>query len=92
MTRYNRAQPIPERLKALDELHSSGIRTYAMIAPMLPVAEDLPNYLEGKVDYILLDRKKKNRECLIGPLSEILLPIKYYKHQSNYLNLLQKSV
>lgn len=50
------APPIPERLRALDELHRSGMRTYAMIAPMLPGAEDLPKYLEGKVDYILLDR------------------------------------
>src|SRR5512137_98268 len=33
-----------------------GIRTYAMIAPMLPGAEDLPDLLQGKVDRILLDR------------------------------------
>jgi DNA repair photolyase len=50
------APPVLERLKALDELHRSGIKTYAMIAPMLPGAEDLPGCLEGKVDYILLDR------------------------------------
>src|SRR5512135_3161952 len=28
------APSIPERLRALDELHRSGIKTYAMIAPM----------------------------------------------------------
>ncbi len=50
------APPIPERLRALDELHRSGIKTYAMIAPMLPGAEDLPGRLAGKVDYVRLDR------------------------------------
>jgi DNA repair photolyase len=50
------APPIMERLSALDELHRSGIKTYAMIAPMLPGAEALASALEGKVDYILVDR------------------------------------
>jgi len=48
--------PITERLRALDELHRSGIKTYAMVAPLLPGAEDLGKYLAGKVDYILVDR------------------------------------
>jgi len=50
------APPIPERLRALEELHRSGIRTYAMIAPMLPGAEALAGILPGKVDYLLADR------------------------------------
>jgi DNA repair photolyase len=50
------APPVGERLNALDELHRSGIRTYAMIAPVLPGAEALGNALEGKVDYIIVDR------------------------------------
>ncbi len=50
------APPIAERLRALEELHRSGIQTYAMIAPILPGAEDLPGCLEGKVEYIRLDR------------------------------------
>ncbi len=50
------APPIPERLRALGELHRLGIRTYAMIAPILPGAEPLPKHLDGKVDYILMDR------------------------------------
>lgn len=54
------APPIMERLRTLDELHRSGIKTYAMIAPILPGAEDLPIYLEGKVDYILVDRMNYN--------------------------------
>jgi len=54
------APPIMERLRALDELHRSGINTYAMIAPVLPGAETLPKYLEGKVDYILVDRMNYN--------------------------------
>jgi len=50
------APPVKERLNTLDELHQNGIRTYAMIAPILPGAETLPNVLEGKVDYIIVDR------------------------------------
>ena len=50
------APPIKERLSTLDELHRSGIRTYAMIAPILPEAETLADALEGKVDYIIIDR------------------------------------
>jgi DNA repair photolyase len=48
--------PINDRIKALDELHKAGIRTYAMIAPMLPGAEGLVELLKGKVDYVLIDR------------------------------------
>lgn len=50
------APPIHERINTLDILHQAGVRTYAMIAPILPGAEDLIYYLNGKVDYILVDR------------------------------------
>jgi DNA repair photolyase len=50
------APSIKERIKALEELHLAGIRTYAMIAPMLPGAEELAAQLSGKVDYVLVDR------------------------------------
>ena len=50
------APPIQERINALAELHRSGIRTYAMIAPVLPGAENLVKLLSGSVDYILVDR------------------------------------
>jgi DNA repair photolyase len=50
------APPIESRLNALDELHRSGLRTYAMIAQLLPGAEDLVAKLKGKVDHILVDR------------------------------------
>jgi DNA repair photolyase len=50
------APPIKERLRALEELHKAGIRTYAMIAPMLPGAENLAEILAGKVDYVNIDR------------------------------------
>ena len=50
------APPIQERIKALDELHSAGISTFAMIAPMLSKAEGLPVELKGKVDHVLVDR------------------------------------
>jgi len=54
------APPIKDRLNALDVLHRAGIRTYAMIAPMLPGAESLAEALEGKVDYIIVDRMNYN--------------------------------
>ncbi len=50
------APPIAERIRALDELHKAGVRTYAMIAPILPGAVGLAELLVGKVDYVLVDR------------------------------------
>jgi DNA repair photolyase len=50
------APPIADRIAALDELHKAGIRTYAMIAPVLPGAEGLAALLKGKIDYVLIDR------------------------------------
>lgn len=50
------APPISERIRVLGELHQAGIRTYAMLAPVLPGCEDLPELLAGKVDYVFLDR------------------------------------
>ena len=50
------APPIKERVRALDELHQAGIRTYAMIAPILPNAENLAEILAEKVDYVMFDR------------------------------------
>jgi DNA repair photolyase len=51
-----KAPPIGERIRTLHELHQSGIKTYAMIAPILPGTEFLIKDLEGKVDYILIGR------------------------------------
>jgi len=48
--------PIRQRIEALEKLHSMGIRTFAMIAPLLPKAEGLVPQLRGKVDYVLIDR------------------------------------
>jgi DNA repair photolyase len=50
------APPIRERVRALDELHQAGIRTFAMIAPILPNAESLAEILAGKVVSVILDR------------------------------------
>jgi DNA repair photolyase len=50
------APPIGDRLAALEQLHRSGIRTFAMIAPLLPGAEALPQFLAGKVDSVIIDR------------------------------------
>jgi DNA repair photolyase len=48
--------PIAERIKVLHELHSAGIKTFVMIAPMLPGAEKLMSILPGKVDFVRIDR------------------------------------
>jgi DNA repair photolyase len=50
------APPIEDRIAALDTLHRAGIRTYAMIAPVLPGAEGLAELLKGKTDYVIIDR------------------------------------
>ena len=50
------APSIKERIHALDVLHSRGIQTFAMIAPILPGAEGLVEELADKVDHILIDR------------------------------------
>jgi DNA repair photolyase len=49
------APPISARLQALDELHQAGIKTFAMIAPLLPGAEGLVEALTGKVERVVLD-------------------------------------
>jgi DNA repair photolyase len=50
------APSVKERIQALGELRLAGIRTFAMIAPMLPKAEKLATDLSGTVDYVLIDR------------------------------------
>jgi len=50
------APPISKRIEALANLHSEGIRTFAMIAPILPGAERLVSILKDKVEYMILDR------------------------------------
>ena len=47
---------IQKRIEALAILHSEGIRTFAMIAPILPGAEGLVSELKGRVDNVLIDR------------------------------------
>ncbi len=59
------APSIKDRLDALDGLHQAGIRTYAMIAPMLPGAEGLAETLEGKVDYVIVDRMNYNHAAWV---------------------------
>jgi DNA repair photolyase len=50
------ASPVNERIEALMHLHAEGIRTFAMVAPILPGAEGLVSVLKGKVDYVIVDR------------------------------------
>lgn len=50
------APPIARRVEALAILHSQGVRTFVMVAPMLPNADGLADMLKGKVDHALIDR------------------------------------
>jgi DNA repair photolyase len=50
------APPIAKRVEALGILHSEGIATFVMIAPMLPGAEALVGMLKDRVDHVLIDR------------------------------------
>jgi DNA repair photolyase len=51
-----KAPPVEKRIEALGILHAEGIRTFAMIAPMLPGAGELADMLKGRVDHVLIDR------------------------------------
>ena len=51
-----KAPPIQERIRALEKIHNEGIKTFAMVAPVLPGAKELFQKLKGKVDYVILDR------------------------------------
>jgi DNA repair photolyase len=57
--------PISVRINALNELHKSGIKTSAMIAPILPGAEKLINLLASIVDSIVVDRMNYNNANFI---------------------------
>jgi len=50
------APPSGKRIEALAKLRSEGIKTFAMVAPILPGAEGLVSALKGKVEYVILDR------------------------------------
>jgi len=51
------AAPVIERLKALERIHSSGIKTYAFIGPLLPGnPEKLVADLCGLVNKVFIDR------------------------------------
>jgi len=50
------APPSSKRIEALADLCSEGIRTFAMIAPILPGAEGLVGALKGKVDHVVVDK------------------------------------
>ncbi len=50
------APPIAARVEALAKLHAAGIKTFVMVAPLLPGAEGLVDMLKGKVDHVLIDR------------------------------------
>ncbi len=50
------APSVNERINALKSLHADGVKTFAMIAPLLPGAEKLPRQLARAVDFVLVDR------------------------------------
>ncbi len=59
------APSIMARLRAIESLYQNGIKTYVMIAPILPEAENLIRILAGKVDYIIIDRMNYHHADMI---------------------------
>lgn len=58
------SSPPERRLKALETLHSSGIRTYGFIGPILPELTNLESVftaLQGKVDFVMAE--SLNMKC-----------------------------
>jgi len=47
---------VKERIETLEKLHSVGVKTFAMIAPLLPKAEGLVAQLSRRVHYVLVDK------------------------------------
>lgn len=81
------APSIMERLRTIESLHQNGIKTYVMIAPILPEAEKLIRILAGEVDYIIIDRMNYRHADII-----------YNKHgwreknTSEYFNLIKSRI
>lgn len=50
------APPIRKRIDALAELHGENVKTFVMIAPILPGVDGLVGALKGKVEYVIIDR------------------------------------
>ncbi len=50
------APPIQKRVEALAAFHAGGVKTFVMVAPVLPGAEGLPSLIDGNAGYALVDR------------------------------------
>ncbi len=50
------APSVKQRIETLERIHCAGVKTFAMIAPLLPKTEELVIQLRGKVDYVLIDK------------------------------------
>ncbi len=84
------APPVGDRIAALDTLHAAGIRTYAMVAPVLPGAEGLAALLKGKIDYVLIDRMNyhyADRVYKKYNLTDKLSDEYYFKIQKEFASL-----
>jgi len=50
------APPVEKRIEALGILHAAGIRTFVMVAPILPGFREIVGLVKGKIDRALIDR------------------------------------
>jgi DNA repair photolyase len=88
------APPIAARIDSLAKLHAAGIRTFAMIAPMLPGAEGLADVLIGKIDRLLLDRMNYHHADAIyrkNGLMEFLGPEYYDETADNIMSVCRQA-
>ena len=51
-----RASSIQKRIRALEKIHRENVKTFVMIAPVLPEAEALVEKLKNKANYVILDK------------------------------------
>ena len=83
------ATPVEERMRALQQIHSLGIRTFAFVGPLLPGnPQRLIQRLEGKVDEVLIDkmnyiRSVRDLYLKLGFQKEMTDP--FFSHQKERL-------
>ena len=89
------ATPVKERLKALEKIHSLGIKTFAFIGPLLPGnPEKLIEDLKEKVDKVFIDKMNylysvKRFYCQLG-LQRQMTDRFFHEHKERFVSELKK--
>ncbi len=90
-----RASTVKERLEALEQIHSRGIKTFVFIGPLLPAnPERFVELLQGKADRVLIDRMNYlsairgfyHRNNLLGATTDKF----FFEYKKRYAEALDK--